>query len=158
MLVTQGVLNRLSLHLSCDWDKTSPSDVLENFISSITSTTPTSLKLNLMVNIISIAFIIAITRAYIHKHVSHWHSLLWYISHNTLVTVNLNSFDIISLSNNSCHCIETCFNLYKDLTSLHILFPCTRIINPFGLSCIKKTHIFLFVCSLLQLVLPCNSQ
>ena len=125
MLFTQGALIRLSLHLSCDWDKTSPWDVLENFISSFTSTTPTSFELNLMVNIILVAFYYC----YIHEHISQRHSLLWYISHNTLVTLNLNSFDIISLSNFSCHCIETCFNLYKDLTSLHNLFPCTRIIN-----------------------------
>ena len=70
MLFTHGVLIRLSLHLSCDWDKTSPSDVLENFISSITSTTPTSFKLNLMVNIISIAFIIAIYTSISHNDIA----------------------------------------------------------------------------------------
>ena len=48
---------------------------------------------------------------------------------DTLIALILNPFDIIKLSNFSCHCIGACFNPYKDLTSLHTLFPYLGTIN-----------------------------
>ena len=65
--------------------ETSPSDVLEIFISCITSTTPISFELKLLVNIILVAFIIATYTSISHDIAS----CEYFTSH----------FDIISLSN-----------------------------------------------------------
>ena len=42
----------------------------------------------------------------------------------------LNSFDNITLSKFSYHCLGACFKAYNNLTSLQTLFPCPLITNP----------------------------